>query len=160
MSLCCTTTLGNPLPNRRFYLHAYASKGTSDVSGILGWAVTQKDDEGGHLPLSFGSTVLKDHDASLYANFLEPLTIIDGFEDNYVWLVVRPVAILSDKTPESEILATFLLGIPKNMYDKMGAAGVEGNTKIFEIQHLTEQMEMAAQSKANHSTVLQVNEED
>lgn len=64
------------------------------------------------------------------------------------------------KTLESEILVTFLLGIPKTMYNKMVAAGLEGKTKIFEVQRIAEQKELATQSKVNHSTVLQVNEEE
>lgn len=98
-ALCCVPTLGNPLPNRRFYLHADASKGTAQVSDMLGWAVTQKDEKGRHLPLSFGSRVLQGHEENLSVNFLERLAIIEGFQDNYIWLHGRPLTILSDNKP-------------------------------------------------------------
>ena len=98
-ALCCAPTLGNPLPDRRFYLHAVASKGTAQVSGMLGWAVTQKDEKWRHLPLSFGSRVLQGHEENLSVNFLERLAIIEGFQDNYIWLHGRPLTILSYNKP-------------------------------------------------------------
>ena len=35
-------TLNNPLPDRPFYLFTDASRGTNNVSGMIGWAVVQK----------------------------------------------------------------------------------------------------------------------
>lgn len=64
-----------------------------------------------------------------------------------------------EKALEMEILTTFLLGIPKIVYDNIVAAGIEGKTKIHEGQLPSEQIELAASKAVNPSTVLQVNEE-
>lgn len=61
------------------------------------------------------------------------------------------------KALDMEILATFLIGIPKPLYDKMVAAVVEGKTEMWEVQKLSEQMELAASLAAANNSVLQIN---
>ena len=63
------------------------------------------------------------------------------------------------KTLESDILVTFLLGVPKTMHGKLVSDGVEVKTEIYEVQLLEKQMELAAVKATNHSAVLQINEE-
>ena len=43
--------------------------------------------------------MLQGHEENLSVNFLERLAIIEGFQDNYIWIQGRPLTILSDNKP-------------------------------------------------------------
>ena len=93
-------TLYNPDPNKRMYLIADASKGSSKVKGMIGWAVVQKGSKNGDwLPIVFGSRTLSEAEMNYLINQLEQLAIVCGYRDCYYLLYGRQTTIFCDNKP-------------------------------------------------------------
>ena len=82
-ALLTCPSLNNPDTSKEFYLWTDASKGSVDkegnqISGMIGWALTQLSNSGEHLPISFGSRLLQGHERNHTVPILERLAIIEG----------------------------------------------------------------------------------
>ena len=64
-------TLGKPDASRTVYLHADARKDTVRISGTIGWATLQYDENSNCMPIGFGSRTLKENENKLAVNHLE-----------------------------------------------------------------------------------------
>ena len=82
------------------YLIADASKGSSKVKGMIGWAVVQKGKNPGEwLPIVFGSRTLTEAEMNYPINQLEQLAIVCWYRDCYYLLYGRPTTIFCDNKP-------------------------------------------------------------
>ena len=91
--------LVNPDLNEHFHLLTDASLGGKSATGMIGWAVVQKDKNGNWAPISFGSRILKGAEVNYPINELEQLAVIVGYRDNYHLLYGHPTSIFVDNKP-------------------------------------------------------------
>lgn len=95
-------TLNNPDPKKTFFLYADASKGSEEVSGMLGWAIKQHNHKDELTPVGFGSRTLKVNEKGLPINYLEAIAIIDGYKSFNSMLQGRRLIIFTDNMPIQE----------------------------------------------------------
>ena len=102
-----------------------ASKGTQEVSGMIGWALVQSGtSEGECNPISFESRVLTKSEQNYPTNQLEQLSVIEGYRDNYFVAYGHPTTIFCDNKPSvanATQLETRMMGKTQALVNDTGA---------------------------------------